>query len=77
MKLYQITVTEAAPPRVTRVVIGCEEPAREAFSSLCSILHGQGLVSFRIVEEMPQRTQEERDRAEAFMEMIFKQQERH
>lgn len=73
MTLYQITVTEVSPElRTTRIIIGCEEPAREAFSTLCHVMTGKGMVSFRIVQESPQRPQAERERSEAFLDMVFK-----
>lgn len=70
--MYQITVTEfGIRPYVTRICIGCAEPARDTFDKLCSKLHGQKhLVTFRVVAQVPERSPEELERARQLVESV-------
>lgn len=80
MQFYVTTVvqsvdrTDGKPgkmPQVTRVIIGCEEPARKLFTEMCARMTGRGVVSFRVAQDAPERSQDEKDRAEALLNMVF------
>lgn len=72
MRFYTTTVTMLGnPPEVTRVVLGCREPAWAFFNEMAHRTHGKGLVSFRVSVEPPERSNEEKARAEALLDSVF------
>lgn len=72
MKFYITTITVlGAQPEVTRVVLGCSDPAWLFFQEMSHKLHGKAIVSFRCSHEPPARSDAEKFRADAFLDEVF------
>lgn len=67
LEFWQVTVTDGRQ-RVTRVVIGCEQPARDL---LVRAHRAQMDATLRIVNIAPDRSHDEMQRAEALVRLLF------